>query len=171
MPQKSSVALPGYTGFVFVFFDFSLHWFNCSMYKPQELIIPNTFCYLFRLKKNGHVVLFKDIDNVHICTNMILPQIIRDGILGDDKDSVSFFNDIILVTSHVGNEVFLDCECLHNTIPFLPFREILSNPALLHEGITTNNCRLQQFCTEVMAVVIGGYFPPITVLVLFCCCT
>lgn len=71
---------------------------------------------------------------------------------------VNFSNDLVLVSTHIGHEVFCDCECLRITIPKLPFRETLIEPALVHAGISDSSCHLHQFYTKVIGVLVDGYF-------------
>lgn len=101
--------------------------------------------------------MFRNIEEAtYRFTHEVLPQILRNGSLSDGEGtSVDFSNDIILVSTHLGHEVFFDCECLHTTIPKLPFREILIEPALLHGGIGDEECRLHQFLSRVIALVIS----------------
>lgn len=101
--------------------------------------------------------MFRNIEDAkYRFTYEILQQIINNGSLSDGQGiSVSFSNDIILVSTHLGHEVFVDCECLHTTIPKLPFREILIEPALLHGGVGDDECHLRQFFARVIALVIS----------------
>ncbi|KAH6779338.1 hypothetical protein C2S52_010575 [Perilla frutescens var. hirtella] len=106
--------------------------------------------FLASFKKNGSVVMFDNIENAHTSSHEVLSQILRDGRLTDGQGMhVSFSNDLVFVSSHIGHDVFCHCECLRATIPKLPFREILMEPALLHSGISDNNCHLHHFYTKV----------------------
>lgn len=96
---------------------------------------------------------------------MILQQIITDGRLGDEEESLNFSNDIILFISDVGKLWEPDCECIRSsefqsTVNFLTCPDdgiSTANCSLQkHEGTSTNICSLQKFYDEVMTVVIGG---------------
>lgn len=114
-------------------------------------------CNVFRCKRSGSVVMFRNIDDAKSrFTYDVLHQILNNGSLSDGQGtSVNFSNDIILVSTHLGHEVFLDCECLHTTIPKLPFRDILIEPAILHGGVGDDECHLRQFLARVIALVIS----------------
>ncbi|KAL8493021.1 hypothetical protein ACS0TY_024290 [Phlomoides rotata] len=120
----------------------------------SQYIEPDHISSLIRLldrdKKHGSVVMFDNIENVHAWTYDVLSQIFRDGRLTDGRrKQVNFSDDLILVSSHIGHEVFGDCICLRETIPKIPFRDILKEPALLHVDFSHETCCLHQFYTKV----------------------
>lgn len=94
--------------------------------------------------------MFDNIENAHAWIYDVLSQIIRDGRLTDGRrKSVNFSDDLILVSSHIGHELFCNCSCLQEKIPRIPFRDILKEPALLHVDFSQDTCSLHQFYAKV----------------------
>ncbi|KAH6810017.1 hypothetical protein C2S51_027800 [Perilla frutescens var. frutescens] len=95
-------------------------------------------------KKHGTVVMFDNVENAP-WSNEAFFSILRNGRLIDERGvGVDFSHDILLVSSHIGCEDFVDCSCLRDIMQNRSLPDILKEPPVFHK-----TCYLHSFYNKV----------------------